>query len=124
MTLKDVATELHLSWHTVKDIHKNYLKKKYSKPFPLQNLIYLGIDEFSIGKGHDYMTIFINLETAQIIYAVEGRSREVIIPFLKKLAKKGVNLRAVAMDMSGPYKSAVSSFFLIWISCSIVFMSS
>jgi transposase len=108
MTLKDVADELHLSWHTVKDIHKDYLKKKYSKPFAFKDLIYLGIDEFSIGKGHDYMTIFIDLETAQIIYALEGRSREVIIPFLRKLARKGVNIRAIAMDMSGPYKSAVN----------------
>lgn len=110
MTLKDVADELRLSWHTVKDIHKSYLKRKYSKPFPLKELIYLGIDEFSIGKNHDYMTIFIDLETARIIHAIEGRNREVITPFLKKLAKKGSNIKAIAMDMSGPYKSAVSEF--------------
>jgi transposase len=70
-------------------------------------LIYLGIDEFSIGKNHDYMTIFIDLDTAQIIHAVEGRSKKVIVPFLKKVAKKATNLKAVSMDMSGPYKSAV-----------------
>ena len=32
MTLKDVASLLGISWHTVKDIHKDYLRKKYSKP--------------------------------------------------------------------------------------------
>lgn len=108
MTLQDVANLLGLSWHTVRDIHKDYLKKKYSKPFDLKTLLYLGIDEFSIGKNHDYMTIFIDLDTAQIIHAIEGRSKEVIIPFLKKVAKKAVNLKAIAMDMSGPYKSAVN----------------
>jgi len=41
---------------------------------------------------------------------VEGRSRDDIIPFLIKLRNKGVNLKAVAMDMSGPYKSAVDEF--------------
>lgn len=110
MTLKDVSKELGVSWHTVKNIHKDYLTKRYSKPFPLNELVYIGIDEFSTGKGHDYMTIFINLETAQIIYAVEGRSRDDIIPFLIKLRNKGVNLKAVAIDMSGPYKSAVDEF--------------
>ncbi|MBA2727439.1 MAG: transposase [Parachlamydiaceae bacterium] len=34
----------------------------------------LGVDEFSIRKGHKYMTIFINLETGEIIHAVEGKS--------------------------------------------------
>lgn len=110
MTLNDVSDELGISWNTVRDIHKEYLKRKYSKPFDLKKLNYLGIDEFSIGKGHDYMTIFIDLETAQIIHAVEGRNREVIIPFLKKIGKKAIYLKAVAMDMSGPYKSAVEEF--------------
>lgn len=107
MTLKDIGVLLGISWRTVRDIHKEYLKKKYSKPYDLGSLIYLGIDEFSIGKNHDYMTIFINLDTTQIIYAIEGRSKDVIMPFLKKLTKEATNLQAVAMDMSGPYKSAV-----------------
>lgn len=110
MTLQDVANHLKISWNTVRDIHKDYLKRKYCKPFDLKELTYIGIDEFSIGEGHDYMTIFINLETTQIVYAVEGRDRETIIPFLKKLAKKAINLKAIAMDMSGPYKSAVGEF--------------
>ena len=108
MTLEDTAKLLGLSWHTVRDIHKDYLRKKYSKPYDLRKLIYLGIDEFSIGKNHDYMTIFIDLDAAQIIHAIEGRSREVTIPFLKKIAKDATNLMAIAMDMSGPYKSAVN----------------
>ena len=107
MSLQDIADLLGLSWRTVRDIHKDYLIKKYKKPYDLKKLIYLGIDEFSIGKNHDYMTIFIDLDTAQIIHAVEGRNKEVILPFLKKIAKKATNLKAVSMDMSGPYKSAV-----------------
>ena len=110
MTLQDVARHLGISWNTVKDIHKDYLKRKYAKPFDLNELVYLGIDEFSIGEDYNYMTIFINLETAQIIHAVEGRNREAITPFLKKVARKGTNLKAVAMDMSGAYKSAVEEF--------------
>lgn len=110
MTLEDTAKLLGISWHTVRDIHKEYLRKRYSKPFDLKKLIYLGIDEFSIGKNHDYMTIFIDLDTAQIIHAIEGRTKEVITPFLKKIAKNATNLKAIAMDMSGPYKSAVNEF--------------
>jgi hypothetical protein len=56
-----------------------------------KDLVYLGIDEFSLRKGHKYMTIFMNLNTGRIIHAVEGRAAEIVAPFLKLLAKKPVN---------------------------------
>lgn len=105
-TIKAVAEFAGVSWDTVKDIHKEHLKKKY-KSVEYANLRYLGIDEFSIKKGHEYMTVVIDLETGRIVYAVEGRSKESITPFLRKLARKANNLIAMAMDMSGPYESAV-----------------
>lgn len=105
-TVKDVSSFLGVSWDTVKDIHKEALKKKY-KSIHYKELRYIGIDEFSIRKGHEYMTIFTNLESGEIIHAVEGRDKEVVLPFLKKIARKAINLRAIAMDMSKSYISAV-----------------
>ena len=46
------------------------------------------MDEFSIKKGHKYMTVFLDLRTGRIIYACEGRSIEKIEPFLQKLKIK------------------------------------
>lgn len=105
-TIKAVAEFAGVSWDTVKDIHKEYLKRKY-RSVEYTKLRYLGIDEFSIKKGHEYMTVVVDLETGRIVHAVEGRSREAIIPFLRKLARRANHLIAVAMDMSGPYESAV-----------------
>lgn len=105
-TVKDVALLLGVGWDTVKNIHKEALKKTY-KSINYKELRYIGIDEFSIRKGHDYMTIFTNLESGEIIHAVEGRDKEVVLPFLKKLARKAINLQAIAMDMSKSYISAV-----------------
>lgn len=56
------------------------------------------------------MTQFTNLETGQIIFAVEGRDKDAIKPFLKKLARKAINLKAIAMDMSKSYTSAVQEY--------------
>lgn len=53
------------------------------------------------------MTVVVDLETGRIVHAVEGRSKESIMPFLRKLARRAVNLIAMAMDMSGSYESAV-----------------
>jgi transposase len=105
-TIKAVARYTGVSWDTVKDIHKEYLQKKY-RSVEYKSLRYLGIDEFSIKKGHEYMTIITNLETGCIVHATEGRSKDAIAPFLRKLARKAHGLMAIAMDMSGAYESAV-----------------
>lgn len=106
-TIKSVADFLGIAWDVVKNIHKEALGKIY-KNIAYKELRYIGVDEFSIRKGHEYMTIFTNLETGQIIHAVEGRDKNVVLPFLKKLARKATNLQAIAMDMSKSYISAVT----------------
>jgi transposase len=92
----------------VKSIHKEHLKKKYEE-IEFDKLEFLTIDEFSIRKGHNYMTIFVDIRTGRIIHAIEGRSQSDIAPFLKELACKAKNLKAIAMDMSGSFSSAVRS---------------
>jgi len=106
-TIKAVADYLNVGWDLVKQIHKKELRTIYRKQ-NFQDLVYLGIDEFSIRKGHSYMTIFVNLQDGRIIHAVEGRSSEVISPFLRKIGKKATNLKAVAIDMSKSYIKALN----------------
>lgn len=106
-TIRAVADYLNVGWGLVKEIHKERLKAMYRKQ-NYEDLVYLGIDEFSIRKGHSYMTIFVNLRSGRIIHAVEGRSSEVVSPFLRKISKKATNLKAVAVDMSQSYLKAIN----------------
>lgn len=105
-TIKDVANYLNVGWDVIKEIHKSKLQSLYRK-IPLHKIEYLGIDEFSLRKGHNYMTIFIDLQTGRIIHAVVGRSADAISPFIKLISKKAKKLKAIAMDMSKSYSSAV-----------------
>lgn len=107
-TILGVAQFLGVGWDLVKNIHKDHLKRKYQE-IPFNELEFLSIDEFSIRKGHNYMTIFVDIRTGRILHAVEGRSKHDVTPFLRELAAKAKNLKAIAMDMSGPYASAVAS---------------
>jgi transposase len=86
-TIKDVADHIGVGWDAVKELHKEALEKKY-EDIPLSGLQYLSIDEFSIKKGHKYMTVVSDLRTGRIIHAVEGRKKEDIAPFLQELKKK------------------------------------
>lgn len=108
-TIKDVAHYLHVGWDLIKDIHKTKLQSLYRK-MPISKIKYLGIDEFSLHKGHKYMTIFIDLQEGRILHAVEGRTKYDIQPFLKVLARKAIKLKAVATDMSRSYSSAVAEY--------------
>ena len=105
-TVEHTAKFLGVSWGTVKNIHKTYLQKEYKGP-DFKSLRYIGVDEFSIRKGHEYMTIFINLETGEIIHATEGKSIESVTPFILQLKEKAIQLEAVAMDMNAAYASAI-----------------
>lgn len=105
-TIKDVANYLNVGWDLVKEIHKQRLEVTYRNQ-PFKDLVYLGIDEFSIRKGHKYMTIFMNLQTGRIIHAIEGRAADIVSPFMKTLRKKAKNLKAVAVDMSQSYVKAI-----------------
>ncbi len=98
-TIKAVANYLHVSWNLVKNIHKSKLASVYHR-ISLANVRYLGMDEFSIRKNHSYMTIFVDLQTGRILHAVEGRSKQNIAPFLRKVKKRAKKLKAIAMDMS------------------------
>ena len=106
-TIKDVAHFLQVGWDLIKEIHKNKLQNLY-RIIPISKIKYLGVDEFSLRKGHNYMTIFIDLQSGRIVHAVEGRSKDDIQPFLKKLARKAKKLKAIAMDMSRSYSGAVT----------------
>jgi len=106
MTIQWVAELLRVGWDCVKFIHKQFLAKKF-QTIPLRDVRYVGIDEFAIRKGHRYMTIALDLETGQILYARQGKSAETITPFLLDLRCRAHNLKAICIDMSKGFIFAV-----------------
>ena len=107
-TIQDVSHSLGISWNTAKAIHKLKLRTLYKK-ISIEKVCYISVDEFAIKKGHEYMTVFSDIESGRIIHAVEGRKGEDIAPFLWRLKEEAKNLKAIAMDMSTAYISAISA---------------
>jgi transposase len=106
MPISDVARWLDISWNTVKEIHKSHLGKKYGKP-SLKGLSQLAIDEISIGKGHKYLTVVLNLETGAVVFVGEGKGTESLQPFWEKLGRRKKRIKAVTIDMSAAFTKAV-----------------
>ena len=109
MTIQDVAYHLGITWWKVKDIESRYLTRHFSKP-KLKKLRYLAIDEISIGKGHRYVTVVLDLESGAIVYVGEGKGADALDPFWKRLRASHARIRAVATDMSPAYIRAVTDY--------------
>lgn len=108
MTIQDVAGHLGVSWDVVKDIQKRYLSKQYSQP-RLKDLQLIAIDEISIGRGHRYLTVVLDLLTGAVVFVGDGKGADALLPFWKRLKSSKAKIEAVAMDMSPSYISAVST---------------
>jgi len=109
MTIKDVAEHLNVSWDVIKNIQKRYLQKKFSQP-KLKHLRQIAIDEISIGKGHRYLTVVLDLESGAVVFVGDGKGGDALIPFWKRLRASHAKIEAVATDMSPAYIDAVTTY--------------
>jgi transposase len=106
MPIRDVARHLGVSWGTVKDIHKRRFVKKYGTP-SLKGLRSIAIDEISIGAGHRYLTVVLNLESGAVVFVGDGKGSDALVPFWKRLGRRKKHIKSVAVDMSPAYTKAI-----------------
>ncbi len=106
MTIQDVARHLGVSWDVIKDIQKRYLTRRFAKP-RLKHLRRIAIDEISIGRGHRYLTVVLDLDSGAVVFIGEGRGTASLEPFWKRLRPSRAKIQAVATDMSPAYTLAV-----------------
>jgi transposase len=106
MTIKDVAEHLGVSWDVVKDIQKQHLRRHYASP-ALKGVRQIAIDEISIGRGHRYLTLVLDLETGAVLFVGDGKGADSLLPFWRRLRPYKAKIEAVAIDMSAAYISAV-----------------
>jgi len=70
----------------------------------------IGIDETSVKKGHEYITVVHDLQAKRLLFACPGRDHEAVVSFAKDLAAHGGDPGTVAhvcMDMSAAYSLGV-----------------
>ena len=106
MTIQAVAQHLGVSWDVIKDIQKRYLQRRFAK-IPLRDLRQIAIDEISIGHGHRYLTVVLDLESGAVVFIGEGKGADSLKPLWRKLRRSGAKVQAVATDMSPAYTLAV-----------------
>ena len=96
MTIKDIANHLKISWDTVKEIQKNHLSRRYKK-LNYKKLKKIAIDEISIGKGHQYITIVMDLDSGRIFHVGKGKGADALTDFWVKLKQARAKIKAVGL---------------------------
>ena len=108
MTIQDVARHLGISWDVIKEIQKRDLTRRFSRPC-LKNVKRIAVDEISVRKGHRYLTVVLDMDTGAVIFVGDGKGSDALEPFWKRIRRSRAQIKAVAMDMSPAYISAVSA---------------
>jgi transposase len=100
MTVKDVAKELKLDWHTVKTLEKEYMQEQLRRN-PVAAPRAIEIDEISMRKGHIYRIVVSDLERGKPIwFGDEDRSDASLDMFYNSLgSKKSKKIELAVMDM-------------------------
>lgn len=111
MSIHAIAKYFNLRWHTIKEVEKRYLQRKFQR-IQVGHVKIIGIDEIyvSSSKHHPkYLTIIRDLQSGAVIHVGDGKGISALQNALKRLKKS--KLRVVTMDMSNAYSSWFAKHF-------------
>jgi transposase len=102
-SMSAVAKQMRISWDEANGIMARAVARGLARRQP-EALRYVGVDETSFQKRHEYVTVVSNLEGTQVLYVGDDRKRESLDGFWVGLTPEQRNqIEAVAMDMWEPY---------------------
>ncbi len=71
----------------------------------------LAIDETATRRGHDYVTLFVDIDRARVVFATEGKDADTIVAFADDLAAHGGSpdaISEVCIDMSPAFIKGIA----------------
>jgi len=107
-SISSACTLLGINWHTANEILKRAVERGMARRD--DDLIpFLGIDEKSFGKGHDYITTLNDLEAGRVIEVVKDRTLKATEELFSTLSERQqAGVEAVAMDFWPAFISTVT----------------
>lgn len=74
----------------------------------------IGIDETASQRGHEYITIAVDLDTKRALFATPGKDSDCIRQVANELAKHGCppeQIQTIACDLSASFTSGIKKYF-------------
>lgn len=113
MPVSKVSQTLRETSPRIWRIFNHWIGKAVSQD-DVSNVLHVGIDETSSRKGHNYVTVGIDIAARRVIHAGEGKDANSVTQMKKDLVEKGLNtdqVKQVCIDMSPAFISGVIDNF-------------
>lgn len=113
MPVSSVANIVNVYPQRIWNIFSYWVKKAYQSDDQSQ-ITKLGIDETSTKKGHNYVTVGVDMESRRVVFATPGKDSGAIEKLKNHLETKGTvkeAIQQVSIDMSVAYISGVGTCF-------------
>ena len=105
--ISKVASNLKVTQPRVWRVFDYWIDLAKSKD-DLSGVTKVGVDETSSKKGHNYVTVFADMDARRVIHVCEGKDASTITSFTESLEIKGgnkENIEIISMDMSPSFIS-------------------
>ena len=112
--VSEVASQLGIYPQRLWQIIKSHGKEVLTQNIDMSKVGQIGFDETSKKKGHNYITCFIDLQTGELLYIVEGKSSEAVLSFAEHASCQGLDKESVSdisIDMSPAFISGAEQAF-------------
>jgi transposase len=112
MPVKSTAEFAGVNPNTVWRILGHYIESA-RKTASIRGLSRVGVDEFAIGKGHEYATVFCDLDDSRVLYVCRGKDSGTLFDFRWDLLGRcdPGKIGLFSMDMSPSFISGVEKYF-------------
>lgn len=107
-SLQEAGKLLRLEWHQLHGIIKRAVERGLERR-ENDEIAWVGMDEKSFRKGHNYVSIMNDLEHSRVLDVVEGREGNAADKLIAKALDEEQRemVCGVAIDMSAPYIAAI-----------------
>lgn len=107
-SVQEATTLLGIGWHQLQAIMTRAVERGLQRRGK-EEIAWLGMDEKSFRKGHNYISVVNDLEGGRVLDVAEGRNGTVADELLQKALDKHQRemVCAVAVDMSAPYIGSI-----------------
>ena len=113
MPVNKVGKLLNENAHRIWTIFNHWVGQAYAADKP--NVpVKLGIDETSRKKGHEYVTVAVDLDERRVIHVTEGKDIKAVSAIKEYLESKEIDVKRIehtSMDMSPSFISGSMRFF-------------
>lgn len=109
MPVHQVNELLKVSDHKIWTVLDTYVHAAKSQEDHSDGTV-IGIDETSIAKGHEYISLFVDLEKKKTIFITDGKNNQTVVDFGKDLKKHKASpeqIKEVSCDMSPAFIKGV-----------------